>query len=139
MSLTIDFHAKLSGHEAKEWIRNCLTAMGHDHDDEEKLIDFISQHKPKDFKAPRKSRRTRSPRPNGLKLSMSVNSVMPGSGMTVSALSALVRRRTVSACVPFTAKKPPRTMVSFAMVLSLKIALLTLTVMNHSSCFPGMM
>ena len=56
MSLTIDFHAKLSGHEAKEWIRNCLTAMGHNHDDDEKLIDFISQHKPKDFKAPRKSR-----------------------------------------------------------------------------------
>ena len=56
MSLTIDFHAKLSGHEAKEWIQNCLTAMGHAHDDEEKLIDFISQHKPKDFKAPRKSR-----------------------------------------------------------------------------------
>ena len=56
MSLTIDFHAKLSGHEAKEWIRNCLTAMGHEHGDEEKLIDFISQHKPKDFKAPRKSR-----------------------------------------------------------------------------------
>ena len=56
MSLTIDFHAKLSGHEAKEWIRNCLTAMGHEHDDEEKLVDFISQHKPKDFKAPRKSR-----------------------------------------------------------------------------------
>lgn len=56
MSLTIDFHAKLSGHEAKEWIRNCLTAMGHTHDDEEKLIDFISQHKPKDFKPPRKSR-----------------------------------------------------------------------------------
>ena len=56
MSLTIDFHAKLSGHEAKEWIRNCLTAVGHDHDDEEKLIDFISQHKPKDFKPPRKSR-----------------------------------------------------------------------------------
>ena len=49
MSLTIDFHAKLSGHEAKEWIRNCLTAMGHTHDDEEKLIDFISQHKPKDL------------------------------------------------------------------------------------------
>lgn len=56
MSLTIDFHAKLSGHEAKEWIRNCLTAMGHDHDDEEGLIDFIAQHKPKDFKPPRKSR-----------------------------------------------------------------------------------
>jgi len=56
MSLTIDFHAKLSGHEAKEWIRNCLTAMGHEHDDEEKLIEFISHHKPKDFKAPRKSR-----------------------------------------------------------------------------------
>ena len=56
MSLTIDFHAKLSGHEAKEWIQNCLIAMGHAHDDEEKLIDFISQHKPKDFKAPRKSR-----------------------------------------------------------------------------------
>jgi len=56
MSLTIDFHAKLSGHEAKEWIRNCLTAMGHEHDDEEKLVDFISQHKPEDFKAPRKSR-----------------------------------------------------------------------------------
>ena len=56
MSLTIDFHTKLSGHEAKEWIRNCLTAMGHEHDDEEKLIEFISQHKPKDFKAPRKSR-----------------------------------------------------------------------------------
>jgi hypothetical protein len=56
MSLTIDFHAKLSGHEAKEWIHNCLTAMGHAHDDEEKLIEFISQHKPKDFKAPRKSR-----------------------------------------------------------------------------------
>jgi len=56
MSLTIDFHAKLSGHEAKEWIRNCLTAMGHEHGDEEKLIDFISLHKPKDFKAPRKSR-----------------------------------------------------------------------------------
>ena len=56
MSLTIDFHAKLSGHEAKEWIQNCLIAMGHAHDDEEKLIEFISQHKPKDFKAPRKSR-----------------------------------------------------------------------------------
>ena len=56
MSLTIDFHAKLSGHEAKEWIHNCLIAMGHEHGDEEKLIDFISHHKPKDFKAPRKSR-----------------------------------------------------------------------------------
>jgi hypothetical protein len=56
MSLTIDFHAKLSGHEAKEWIQNCLIAMGHAHDDEEKLIEFISQHKPTDFKAPRKSR-----------------------------------------------------------------------------------
>lgn len=139
MSLTIDFHAKLSGHEAKEWIRNCLTAMGHEHDDEEKLIEFISQHKPKDFKAPARAGRTRSPLPSGLKLSMSVNSVMPGSGTTVSAHSALVRRRTVSGSVPFTVRKPPRTMVSFATVLSPKTARLTLTVMNHSSCSLGTM
>ena len=55
---SVDFHQKISGHEAKEWIRNCCDAMdrGATYDDEESFIQFISEHKPKDFKAPRKQR-----------------------------------------------------------------------------------
>lgn len=55
---SVDFHQKISGHEAKEWIRNCCDAMdrGATYDDEEGFIQFISEHKPKDFKAPRKQR-----------------------------------------------------------------------------------
>ena len=54
---SVDFHQKISGHEAKEWIRNCMdaydaTLLG----DEEGFIQFITENKPKDFKAPRKSR-----------------------------------------------------------------------------------
>jgi hypothetical protein len=55
---SVDFHQKISGHEAKEWIRNVCDAMdrGATFDDEESFIKFISEHKPKDFKAPRKQR-----------------------------------------------------------------------------------
>tara|TARA_B110000305_G_C19349690_1_gene593606 strand:+ start:210 stop:1262 length:1053 start_codon:yes stop_codon:yes gene_type:complete len=55
---SVDFHQKISGHEAKEWIRNCCDAVngGATYGDEEEFIKFISEHKPKDFKAPRKSR-----------------------------------------------------------------------------------
>ena len=57
---TIDLHLKITGHEAKEWIRNCLAAIGTNHDDEEVLIDFISKHKPQDFKPPRKQRSSKT-------------------------------------------------------------------------------
>jgi len=59
---SVDFHQKISGHEAKEWIRNVCDAMDRgvtsdmDLGDEEVFINFISEHKPKDFKAPRKQR-----------------------------------------------------------------------------------
>ena len=59
---SVDFHQKISGHEAKEWIRNCCDAMDRgvtsdmDLGDEEIFIQFISENKPKDFKAPRKQR-----------------------------------------------------------------------------------
>lgn len=55
---SVDFHQKISGHEAKEWIRNCCDALdkGATYDDEEGFIQFISENKPKDFKAPRKQR-----------------------------------------------------------------------------------
>ena len=55
---SVDFHQKISGHEAKEWIRNVCDAIdrGATYDDEESFIQFISEHKPKDFKAPRKQR-----------------------------------------------------------------------------------
>lgn len=55
---SVDFHQKISGHEAKEWIRNVCDALdrGATFDDEESFIQFISEHKPKDFKAPRKQR-----------------------------------------------------------------------------------
>ena len=55
---SVDFHQKISGHEAKEWIRNVCDALdrGATFDDEESFIKFISEHKPKDFKAPRKQR-----------------------------------------------------------------------------------
>lgn len=59
---SVDFHQKISGHEAKEWIRNVCDAMDKgvtadmDLGDEEVFIQFISEHKPKDFKAPRKQR-----------------------------------------------------------------------------------
>tara|TARA_B100001109_G_C18826903_1_gene457499 strand:+ start:327 stop:1409 length:1083 start_codon:yes stop_codon:yes gene_type:complete len=55
---SVDFHQKISGHEAKEWIRNVCDAMdrGATFDDEESFINFISEQKPKDFKAPRKQR-----------------------------------------------------------------------------------
>ena len=59
---SVDFHQKISGHEAKEWIRNVCDAMDRgatadiDLGDEERFIQFISEHKPKDFKAPRKQR-----------------------------------------------------------------------------------
>lgn len=55
---SVDFHQKISGHEAKEWIRNCCDALdkGATYDDEEGFITFICEHKPKDFKAPRKQR-----------------------------------------------------------------------------------
>ena len=52
---TVNYSTRMTGFEAKEWIRNCLVAMGHDHDDEE-FIEFIGEHKPTDFKAPRKPR-----------------------------------------------------------------------------------
>jgi hypothetical protein len=55
---SVDFHQKISGHEAIEWIRNVCDAIdrGATYDDEESFIQFISEHKPKDFKAPRKQR-----------------------------------------------------------------------------------
>ena len=56
---SVDFHQKISGHEAKEWIRNVCDAVfdwGATFDGEESFIKFISEHKPKDFKAPRKQR-----------------------------------------------------------------------------------
>ena len=56
---TIDFHLKISTYEAKEWIRNCLDAYdegGSPEPGEEQFIQFITENKPKDFKAPRKSR-----------------------------------------------------------------------------------
>ena len=55
---SVDFHQKISGHEAKEWIRNVCDAIhrGATFDDEETFINFISEQKPKDFKAPRKQR-----------------------------------------------------------------------------------
>jgi len=53
---SIDFHAKLSGHEAKEWIRACLSSAGKSFEDDEQFIDFIASHKPTDFKVPRKAR-----------------------------------------------------------------------------------
>ena len=55
---SVDFHQKISGHEAKEWIRNVCDAVdkGATFNDEESFINFISEHKPKDFKAPRKQR-----------------------------------------------------------------------------------
>jgi len=55
---SVDFHQKITGHEAKEWIRNVCDAIdrGATYDDEESFIQFISEHKPKDFKAPRKHR-----------------------------------------------------------------------------------
>jgi hypothetical protein len=53
---TIDFHAKISGHEAYAWIKNCLENHSLLPEDEEKLCDFIISHKPKDFKNPRKHR-----------------------------------------------------------------------------------
>jgi hypothetical protein len=55
---SVDFQQKISGHEAKEWIRNVCDAIdrGATYDDEESFIKFISEHKPKDFKAPRKQR-----------------------------------------------------------------------------------
>ena len=55
---SVDFHQKISGHEAKEWIRNVCDAIdrGATYDDEESFINFISENKPKDFKAPRKQR-----------------------------------------------------------------------------------
>ena len=53
---TIDFHAKISGHEAFAWIKNCLENHTLLPEDEEQLCDFIVSHKPKDFKNPRKPR-----------------------------------------------------------------------------------
>ena len=53
---TIDFHAKISGHEAFAWIKNCLENHTLLPEDEEQLCDFIVSHKPKDFKNPRKQR-----------------------------------------------------------------------------------
>ena len=59
---SVDFHQKISGHEAKEWIRNVCDALEKGADvgvvlgDEEFFIKFITEHKPKDFKAPRKQR-----------------------------------------------------------------------------------
>lgn len=59
---SVDFHQKISGHEAKEWIRNVCDALKKGADvgvvlgNEEFFIKFISEHKPKDFKAPRKQR-----------------------------------------------------------------------------------
>ena len=53
---SIDFHAKISGHEAYAWIKNCLENHSLLPEDEEKLCDFIISHKPKNFKNPRKQR-----------------------------------------------------------------------------------
>ena len=53
---TIDFHAKISGHEAFAWIKNCLENHTLLPEDEEQLCEFIVSHKPKDFKNPRKPR-----------------------------------------------------------------------------------
>lgn len=53
---SIDFHAKISGHEAYAWIKNCLENHSLLPEDEEQLRDFIISHKPKDFKVPRKQR-----------------------------------------------------------------------------------
>ena len=48
---SIDFHQKISAHEAKEWIRNCMAAYDASVcGDEEQFIQFISRNKPKDFK-----------------------------------------------------------------------------------------
>jgi hypothetical protein len=51
---SVDYSAKMTGHEAKVWIKNCLEAVGYDHGED--FIEFIQQHKPRDFKAPRKAR-----------------------------------------------------------------------------------
>ena len=48
--------AKISGHEAYAWIKNCLENHSLLPEDEEQLRDFIISHKPKDFKNPRKHR-----------------------------------------------------------------------------------
>jgi hypothetical protein len=56
---SIDFHLKISAHEAKEWIRNCMDAYdegGSPEPGEQQFIQFITENKPMDFKAPRKSR-----------------------------------------------------------------------------------
>ena len=53
---SIDFHTKISGHEAYAWIKNCLENHSLLPEDEEQLRDFIISHKPKDFKNPRKQR-----------------------------------------------------------------------------------
>jgi hypothetical protein len=54
---SIDFGAKITGYEAKEWIRNILGDAEEDRIyDEEDFMTLLVKHKPVDFKAPRKSR-----------------------------------------------------------------------------------
>ena len=54
---SIDFGAKITGYEAKEWIRNILgdAEEGRIYDEED-FMTLLVKHKPKDFKAPRKPR-----------------------------------------------------------------------------------
>jgi hypothetical protein len=54
---SIDFSAKITGYEAKEWIRNILddAEEGRIYDEED-FMTLLVKHKPVDFKAPRKSR-----------------------------------------------------------------------------------
>ena len=54
---SIDFGAKITGYEAKEWIRNILgdAEEGRIYDEED-FMTLLVKHKPVDFKAPRKSR-----------------------------------------------------------------------------------
>ena len=54
---SIDFNVKITGYEAKEWIRNILgdAEEGRIYDEED-FMTLLVKHKPVDFKAPRKSR-----------------------------------------------------------------------------------
>ena len=57
---SIDLGAKITGYEAKEWIRNILGCTGYEWGDEEDFMTLLVKHKPVDFKAPRKSRASKS-------------------------------------------------------------------------------
>ena len=53
MSLNLD--TKVTGHEVKVWLNNCLKSVGHDCDGEA-LMELLTEQQPPDFKAPRKAR-----------------------------------------------------------------------------------